>query len=228
MTNIFDKICLQESINLYGGEHGKVINVLENRKYITKGHVELSFGIYRDCVSIITFKGSDGTADWIDNFKFWQTEDKIGTFKAHIHKGFDEQWNTIKPIVDALLNGVDNFIFAGHSLGGALATRAALDYIGRKKFDVITFGSPRVMDYQTTLYFNNNIETSRRFTYRNDIVTHVPTAFLNFCHVKGHVALGESSFWNKINPIKSVNDHKPENYLSEITKDLLRSAKIKL
>ena len=219
----YDEICIQENINLYGSEHGKVIPILEKRQYIKIDHVEFSYGVYRDKV-IITFAGSDEWSDWIDDFKFWKTKDKLGTILAHIHHGFDEQYEAVRKRVTDLINDfkLDDFIISGHSLGGAIATCMALDYIGKKKFSLTTFGSPRVMDYKTATYFNNNVKNSKRFVYKNDLVTHVPTALMSFYHIDTLIPLGKKSFWNTINPYGSAEDHEPTNYLNEIKKILTK------
>jgi len=74
------------------------------------------------------------------------------------------------------------FIFTGHSLGGALATLAALDASTSEKIPVtsgsspylITYGSPRVGNYYFAAAVNNIIPVMFRITHSNDIVPHVP------------------------------------------------------
>ena len=216
-----DLICIQECINLYKGEHGKIKDVLEHRKVIEVKHTEFSIGFYNGRI-IVTVRGSDGTADWIENFKFWKTTNKIKTFNARVHEGFCEGYEDIKEPMREELRVLDNFIFNGHSRGGGIVQRAALDYIGLKFFDITTFGSPRAVDYRTANFINSNVAISKRFTYKNDIVTHLPTAFMNFCHLKGHITLGKESFWDKVNPIDDADDHRPEHYENEIAKALLK------
>lgn len=68
------------------------------------------------------------------------------------HRGFQRTWQEVKPQVDAWLAGVavklgrpPNVYLGGHSLGGAVATLAALDLSGTHKVArVVTLGSPRV------------------------------------------------------------------------------------
>jgi len=74
------------------------------------------------------------------------------------------------------------YIFTGHSLGGALATLAALDASTSKKIPVtsgsspylITYGSPRVGNYYFAMSVNTIIPVMFRVTHYNDIVPHVP------------------------------------------------------
>lgn len=215
-----DLICIQECINLYKGEHGNIKNVLDGRKVFEIRHTEFSIGSYMGR-KIVTVRGSNGNADWIENFKFWKTTSKIKTLKARVHEGFCEGYDDIKEVMREELLDSDNFIFNGHSRGGGIIARASLDYIGLKTFSIVTFGSPRAVDYWTANFINNGVAVSKRFTYKNDIVTHVPTSLMNFCHLKGRISLGKQTLWEKINPFDNADDHRPEHYLAEIQKSIL-------
>ena len=218
MITVFDEIAMQENINLYGGRHGEVKEVLDNKKFIKRGHVEFSVGQYYG-ITFISFMGSYGNSDWLDDFKFWKEKHKIDTFFAKIHHGVEAQWDYIWPFVELELKYMDKDIFFnGHSLGGGLAQRAALHYIGKKAFAISTFGSLRIMDPFTANYFNKNVSLSKRFVYKNDAVTHVPTAWMNFKHVGKVIKLGNQTLWDKINPIDNFDDHEPVHYLREIKK----------
>lgn len=217
----YDEICMQENINLYGGRHGEVKEVLENKNFIKHGHVEFSIGDYYG-FKILSFMGSYGNPDWIDDFKFWKEKHKIDTFFSQIHHGIEEQWDYIYPFVDKELRNIDEVIFNGHSLGGGLAQRATLHYCKIKKCHISTFGSLRIMDPITARYFNKNVSIAKRFVYKNDIVAHVPTAWMNFCHVGVLIKLGKESFWDKINPFDNFDDHEPVHYLREIKKILTK------
>jgi predicted lipase len=220
MIDILDQVCIQECINLRGGSHGKVIEVLKNKNFVQHGHTEFSVGKYEDKY-IITFMSSKGIKDWIDNLKFCKETDKIDTFKASVHQGFKDQWDFIYPFVAREMKYIDSVIFNGHSLGGALATMATLHYMKSKKIDIRTFGSPRVMDFKTAKYFNKNIEFSKRFTYKQDVVTHLPTVAMNFCHIKGHIALGKISFLERLNIFDNAQEHEEKYYRDEIIKKVL-------
>jgi predicted lipase len=217
------KILCQSCIDSYEGDHGKVKDILNNMTFIRKGHVECYVGTYED-YTIVTFRGSDGTSDWLDNFKaikhlFW-----IDKKVAFVHYGFYEQFNTIKDeLLKELKNRNDNkIIFTGHSLGGALATLAAYHYEYNVSFlGCVTFGSPRVGSSVFVDEFEKRVNYSIRYVYGEDTVCKVPTWWMGFRHVASKIRLGRTSFKEKLlfiprkifgNPF----DHKPERYLANL------------
>lgn len=75
---------------------------------------------------------------------------------------------------------------SGHSLGGALATLAALDLkmtLNLTDVRVITFGSPRVGNHVFTKWFEDTVGPSWRFTHDRDIVPSVPPGYMGFHHL---------------------------------------------
>ena len=82
---------------------------------------------------------------------------------------------------------VKHIIFSGHSLGGALATLAAVQF-SKQYPDIIiscvTFGSPRVGNGKFAAMFNKCCTGSYRFVNEDDPVPMGPTP-LRFTHVKG-------------------------------------------
>jgi len=75
------------------------------------------------------------------------------------------------------------FLFTGHSLGGAFATHAALDValsniVPRNQMKLYTFGSPRVGDYNFASAVSNTIQNFR-VTNKHDLVPHFPPCLPN-------------------------------------------------
>jgi len=75
------------------------------------------------------------------------------------------------------------FLFTGHSLGGAFATHAALDValsnlVPRNQMKLYTFGSPRVGDFNFASAVSNTIQNFR-VTNKHDIVPHLPPCLPN-------------------------------------------------
>ena len=79
-------------------------------------------------------------------------------------------------------NGI---LATGHSLGGALATFAAVDL--RKRFGIpvtlYNFGSPRTGNQAWTDYVMETLDDIQRVTHYNDLVPHVPLTVMGFNHV---------------------------------------------
>eukprot|EP00003_Mantamonas_plastica_P005173 TRINITY_DN1413_c0_g1_i1.p1 TRINITY_DN1413_c0_g1~~TRINITY_DN1413_c0_g1_i1.p1 ORF type:complete len:472 (+),score=173.35 TRINITY_DN1413_c0_g1_i1:839-2254(+) len=111
----------------------------------------------------LVFEGTKN--EW--RLKDWKTNLKInkksciardGDNYGKCHSGFRDSYNLIASLNnDQLMKAVKAYkakgrrlTLTGHSLGGALATMAALDIKARsgygRNFDIITFGSPRVGD----------------------------------------------------------------------------------
>lgn len=97
--------------------------------------------------ALIAFRGTAGFSDWCTDAKFWPA--------ARLpwrHCGFEQTWQGVKPQVEAWLEKVarklgrrPQIYLAGHSLGGAVATLAAVDLAPNYDIArVVTIGSPRV------------------------------------------------------------------------------------
>jgi hypothetical protein len=120
----------------------------------------------------IVFRGSEaGFWDWVTDFRI--DTDKVDDHE--IHQGFFHALsvNGVKSGLDGWINGAGSrrIVFAGHSLGGALA---ALSAVMRKipAAKCYTFGQPRIGKISGT--FDGTI---CRFVNRTDIVPRVPVDF---------------------------------------------------
>ena len=93
--------------------------------------------------NLIIFKATDSKLDWKSNFKIIPTQ--CEQIDQILHKGFTEQFNTLSPTLLKQDFDKDTILtITGHSLGGALASIAAvcfcqLGYNVRLR----TFGAPR-------------------------------------------------------------------------------------
>jgi triacylglycerol lipase len=136
---------------------------------------------HRDRLAIVTFRGTQSDA-WDDLFnisRFAPARWDVG----HVHEGFGKALDVIwKPLERALdgLPGDCRVWFTGHSLGGALASLAAVRRDTRAA-GLYTFGSPRVGDGVFAGHLSR-VFTDRSVRYVNDHdgVTHVPPAPFGF------------------------------------------------
>jgi len=169
-------IAIQSCINSYKGKHGKIVEWMFDQTAsefgVEKG-VEWYLSYLKDTV-YITFRGSDGTADWIDNFRFCKTpvnaikeNKKVVPYegiseKIKVHSGFVKQYKSVrKDILDNVRvkrrAGFKKFIITGHSLGGALATICSLDIqynIPDIEVVCLPFASPKVGNKHWKKSFN--------------------------------------------------------------------------
>ncbi|MFX3634450.1 MAG: lipase family protein [Candidatus Pristimantibacillus sp.] len=160
------------------------------------------FVLQSDISSVLAFRGSGSAVDWVSDFIAQQTTYRPVKNSGQTHKGFTDIYTSarsqILALVDKLPANKPLFI-TGHSLGGALATLAALDIANHTKITspiVYTFGAPRVGDPKFVRVYNNAIATHWRFQNEYDIVPHLPTLVYQsphtkqtyyYLHVKGEV-----------------------------------------
>ena len=127
---------------------------------------------------VVVFRGTDDVTDWLYNLNAQKAKHHWGC----VHQGFLGAWFAIKRQVLAEVEGGE-VLFAGHSLGGALATLAAADVPGQTRA-VVTFGSPRVGDAEfVDEYAKTLAGVTRRYHYRFDPVPMVPAYMMGFRHV---------------------------------------------
>lgn len=155
-----------------------------------------------DQCAILAFRGSGSAVDWVADFIAQQTMYRPVKNGGQTHKGFTDIYMSCRDQVHTLLGmlpaGKPLFI-TGHSLGGALATLAALDIALNTSFTspiVYTFGAPRVGDPQFVQLYNYSVPTHWRFQNEFDIVPHLPPLVYQspktkqtyfYLHVKGEV-----------------------------------------
>ncbi len=161
----------------------------------------------------IYFEDSDGALDWKNNLDF--PAKAHGNFFAH--RGFLGIWESAQPLLKREISDTryTRFVISGYSHGAALAvlchefawrTRPDL----RDKIEGYGFGCPRVLWGIKT---REHREIWQNFTViRNidDLVTHLPPAFLGYFHVGKMLEIGE---WKKYT---GVDAHRPESYTKEL------------
>lgn len=141
-----------------------------------------------------------------------------------VHKSFLTQFTELKfqmmDIIHDNRDQIDNIMFIGHALGGALSTLAAAcckSHYANYNVSCVTFGSPRVGNIEFSKYFNDIIDYSKRFVYGDDILTKIPYYF--YKHVGGKVEIGE----HNSNIIKrhfgNLTDNNIDKYLEWFSKN---------
>ncbi|WP_428442082.1 lipase family protein [Photobacterium sagamiensis] len=200
----------------------------------------------------VVFRGTDEIGDWVDNLKAFAVSALFGDFHRGFYESLDDIWSEMEKDLNGLKqaivkdsNGTKHrrpIFFAGHSLGGAMATIAAAKYINEdKQFTAVyTYGQPRAMTRSTARIFNAEAKNRlHRFQNNEDIVTRVPARVMNYSHVgqccyidaDGQIHT-DPGFWfrfmdyiegavdslKKMTNLGAVDDHDIDKYIAAVEK----------
>ncbi len=169
--------------------------------------VFLGFALTSKQGSIIVFRGSQTSDDWITNLQVRQTDYvRAGAPAGRVHRGFLSFYSNVQAQVQAatkLLNPAAPCYLTGHSLGGALATFATSDLALsnlKPQLRLYTYASPRVGNLAFAKFLSGAVPNMYRIFNLADSVPEVPpsktrnTAFhhvgqnWSFLHYTGDVA----------------------------------------
>lgn len=124
--------------------------------------------------------------------------------KYMMHQGFYEEYFNSRSFVISIINRIrenspqKKIVFCGHSLGGAMASIAALEFALEKKEipTCITFGTPKVFSKRTADEFDRLVDCKRVIDTK-DHAGFYPLAKLGYKHAgielstdRGHIAAG--------------------------------------
>ncbi|KAL2916242.1 hypothetical protein HK105_204333 [Polyrhizophydium stewartii] len=172
---------------------------------------------------VVIFRGSKTPADWFKNLNFgldpaswlqasWAVPTNLGNRltgarlaipdRLKVHGGFQEIYlgvrNTVQTAITDALDKNPGFSvnFVGHSLGGALACLAAVDYLSLHGTSnaantfVYTYGQPRTGNTAWADYFSGlPFGGIHRVTRVQDPVPHLPPSVLAFRHSKQELGI---------------------------------------
>lgn len=164
----------------------------------------------------VFFEDSDGKTDWKRNLNFpakaYKRMDKTVWFA---HRGFLRSWKAVEPyLADEIADkAFKKIVVAGYSHGAAIALLCH-EYIWyhrpdlRAELEGYGFGCPRVI-------WGSGKSKERWKTFcviRNldDLVTHLPPAFLGYRHVGSLLKIGKKGNYT------AVEAHYSQNILKEL------------
>lgn len=131
---------------------------------------------------IVSFRGTETPEEWLRDFEAIAVAFPDIPTGGLIHQGFDAVYQTIRnsviACVDAAKVNATSMWITGHSLGGALALLAAIDFAKNAVPPLVsqlyTFAGPRVGDAAFKNLFDGAIPVCHRVVNRWDIVPNVP------------------------------------------------------
>jgi hypothetical protein len=221
---------------------------------------------HRDYICF-AFRGTDQLADWLDNIQvsrvralfgefhrgFWESnEDVFHDMRLHYNalrqRTIDEarkaasrktKGSKAKSGKAPLIVNQRPLFFAGHSLGGAMATIASAHFAAEDAayHATYTFGQPRAMTLETARDFNEwSGKRFYRFHNNNDLVPRVPGRLLGYSHVGQLVYItydgelyDDTGFWMRFldaidgavsaakeKGIDGIEDHGMDRYVAAI------------
>ncbi len=137
-------------------------------------------------IVIVAFRGTDEVSDWLDNISISLVPLSIGRVHRGFYRALQTVWSGMLETIDQFQDRGQSLWLTGHSLGGALATLAAVDLVEQDKpfYGVYTYGQPRCCDRVLARTFN--VEAKNRFfrfQNNNDIVSRVPQRAMGYSHV---------------------------------------------
>ncbi len=153
----------------------------------------------------LVFRGTEPTSlkNWLTDMDIWPA----GSPKRH--RGFQRAWETvqdeIKEWIKSHYEDGWQLVLAGHSLGGALATLAAIDLSDIWPIrEVRTYGSPRVGLWGFRKCYSTKyadpikkqkflVQVTTRYVHNADLFPHLPPP-LFYCHVKEEEPIGSYSW----------------------------------
>lgn len=145
-------------------------------EFIAADSTECFWAANSDAV-LVSFRGTTDVADWLTDLNLASTRQPYGV----VHRGFFFGFEVVREQLETKLGGVagKRLFFAGHSLGGALATIAAAAWsVNFQGAAVYTYGQPAVGrdGLQATIHGGYN-GRFHRFVNDDDIITRVPPHF---------------------------------------------------
>jgi triacylglycerol lipase len=154
------------------GDWTEELGLGDKVKLFTQGQFHGFVG-FLDPVILLVLRGTQNLDNWLTDADTPLVS--RAPYPGRVHLGFaravDQVWPEVRKLLAALPKRP--VWVTGHSLGGALATLAALRLVqdGYEVRGVYTYGSPRVGNRFFHSFYN---QTNYRFVNNDDVVPHLP------------------------------------------------------
>lgn len=167
------------------------MTMIEDELLDTFGFVGYSL---KDNEVVLSFRGTNGAdfLNWLTNIVYYRVQ-YSDIPDTQVHSGFYTaytavSWACLRALEPLLAKyPTASLMITGHSLGGALATFAAIDIKRSLNLDghavhFYTFGSPRTGNQAFTDYVMTLMPDYNRVTHYTDLVVQVPPRQMGFNH----------------------------------------------
>ncbi|MEW9671544.1 lipase family protein [Ammoniphilus sp. 3BR4] len=161
---------------------------------------------------IVAFRGTENIYDNLMDLDILPVKFPFVPSGGSVVRGFLSIYSRIRFRLAEILQKLSSrkaLFITGHSLGGALATMAALDIAINTKYNnpiVYTFASPRTGDQTFASAYNRAIKQSARIVNVLDLVPYLPPFFT-------HVQKRFPIFFNTSNPFRN---HEMAHYFNAV------------
>lgn len=129
-------------------------------------------------IVLVSFRGTKELGDWLTNLNVARSQHPPPYGKVHtgFYEGFNDARGRVSEILDKAAPDGKRVWITGHSLGGALSTIMAAEFLEQIKLSgVYTFGQPRVVNRRTQGLFRTHYhDRFFRIVNDDDIVPKVP------------------------------------------------------
>ena len=181
--------------------------------------VSANYAIKREGdILYLFFQSSEGKEDWKSNLDFpAKAYKRMGKTVWFAHRGFLKVWKEIEPMLakDIADEAFQKIVITGFSHGAAIALLCH-EYVWyhrpklRQAIEGYGFGCPRVFWGLKNKRLKQRWENFVVIRNIDDLVTHLPPAFLGYTHVGELLKIGKKG---KYTPIEAQF---PENILKEL------------
>ncbi|MBQ7913636.1 MAG: lipase family protein [Clostridia bacterium] len=181
--------------------------------------ISANYAVKREGTTLyLFFQGSNGKNDWKSNLDFpAKPYKRMGKTVWFAHRGFLNVWKEIEPMLEKDIADpyFKSIVITGYSHGAAIALLCH-EYVWFHRSDLRNttegygFGCPRVFWGVRGKKLKKRWETFLVIRNLNDLVTHLPPAFLGYSHVSKILKIGQKG---KYSPLEA---HQAENILTEL------------
>lgn len=196
-TSYYHPDIVWEAVKTLGFEHYEFFDRDGAQAYI--------FSNQFDCV--VVCRGTEPN-EWNDIKADADAVSTVAETAGRVHRGFKREVDDLWPRLErALKDNEKPLWFAGHSLGGAMATicagRCKLAEIPSNPEAIYSFGSPRVGNNR---YINFVKVDHYRWVNNNDIVTRVPPRWMGYRHCGRELYFNAFGKLREYRPLRRFRD----------------------